>query len=204
MKHSLESEKTVLRKSNVQSNDNPPVIGLDIGHQHVKGSCSGKLFSFPAYSRQVPENREPIEICEESDILYKDDTGTWSIGNSVYDESNCSVSADYKEEFCRRKVYYSPMYLMLARTGIVLGMAQNLSDLTSYKKFTVQISLPASYCVADAPILKEVLSGSHTFDICIGNGKWQHLEFNLEESDIHVIPHPRSSFTSALSALINQ
>ena len=44
---------------------------------------------------------------------------------------------------------------------------------------------------------KEVLAGKHSFDIRIGNGKWQHFDFELEENDIYVMPQPLGSLVSA-------
>ena len=198
MKNSLDFKpKTVMEARKFPTNDKTWVIGLDIGYSAVKGFCPNKLFSFPSYARQIPENRERMKAYEDTDICYRDKTGIWSVGSLAYDEVICSEVVDSEEELYGRNRYYSPMYLVLARTGIALGMAQNLFGSPVGKKLAVQTGLPPKYRLADTPILKEVLSGKHSFDIRIGNGKWQHYEFELEENDIYVMPQPLGALVSA-------
>ena len=189
--------KTIMEARKFPSKEKTWVIGLDIGYSAVKGFCPNKLFSFPSYARQIPENRERMKAYGDTDICYRDRNGLWSVGSLAYEEVVCSEVADSEEELYGRNRYYSPMFMVLARTGIALGMISNLFGSPNGKKVVIQTGLPPKYRLADTPILKEVLAGKHSFDIRIGNGKWQHFDFELEENDIYVMPQPLGSLVSA-------
>lgn len=60
------------------------VVGLDIGYSGIKGYATNKVFCFPAYARKVPNNQVVLKDAEKTDIRYRDETGTWIIGECFY------------------------------------------------------------------------------------------------------------------------
>lgn len=189
--------KTIMEQRKFPSKEKTWIVGLDIGYSAVKGISPNHLFSFPSYARQIPENRERMKAYDDMDIRYRDKTGTWSVGSLAYEEVVCSEVVGTEEELYGRNRYYSPMFIVLARTGIALGLTSNKFGSPNGKKLALQTGLPPKYRIADTPLLKEVLAGHHSFDIRIGNGKWQHFDFKLEEEDIYVMPQPLGSLVSA-------
>lgn len=69
--------KTIMEARKFPSKEKTWVIGLDIGYSAVKGFCPNKLFSFPSYARQIPENRERMKAYGDTDICYRDRNGLY-------------------------------------------------------------------------------------------------------------------------------
>lgn len=189
--------KTILEPKQFPNDGNNWVIGLDIGYSAVKGICPNKIFSFPSYARRIPEDRERMKAYADTDIRYRDKDGIWAVGTLAYDEVVASEVIDSEEELFGRNRYYSPMFQVLARTGLALGLLGNDYASPDGQKIYLQTGLPPKYRIADTPILKEVLAEHYKFDIQVGNGPWQHFEFTLTEKEIYVMPQPLGALVSA-------
>lgn len=189
--------KTLMETRNFPSSNSHWVIGLDIGYSAVKGICPNKIFSFPSYARKIPENRERMKAYADTDIRYRDKDGIWAVGTLAYDEVVVSEVIDSEEELYGRNRYYSPMFMVLARTGIALGLIANHAGNPAGRKIALQTGLPPKYRITDTPMLKEVLAEKHSFEVQIGNTPWQRFEFELREDDIYVMPQPLGALVSA-------
>lgn len=189
--------KTVLEPKQFPNDGTNWVIGLDIGYSAVKGICPNKIFSFPSYARRIPADRDRMKGYADTDIRYRDKDGIWAVGTLAYDEVVASEVIDSEEELFGRNRYYSPMFQVLARTGLAIGLLGNEFGNPEEQKISLQTGLPPKYRIADTPILKEVLAENYKFDIQIGNGPWRHFEFVLTEKDIYVMPQPLGALVSA-------
>lgn len=111
---------------------------------------------------------------------------------------------DSEEELYGRNRYYSPMFQVLARTGIAIGLLTNEFGSPKGQKISVQTGLPPKYRTKDTPILKEILAEKYEFGIQIGNGPWQNFSFTLHEDDIYVMLqwHPDSLLNRCRSFLL--
>ena len=189
--------KTVLEPKQFPNDGKNWVIGLDIGYSAVKGISPNKLFSFPSYARRIPEGRERMKTYADTDIRYRDKDGIWAVGTLAYDEVVASEVIDSEEELYGRNRYYSPMFQVLARTGIAIGLLTNEFGSPKGQKISLQTGLPPKYRTKDTPILKEILAEKYEFGIQIGNGPWQNFSFTLHEDDIYVMPQPLGALISA-------
>ena len=102
-------------------------IGLDIGYSAVKGICPNRSFIFPAYARKLPEGRVTLKGEAPSDLRYRDvKTGEiWTVGSLAYDEVDADDVMDSEAELFGRHRYFSPMFQVIARTGMALGLETN-------------------------------------------------------------------------------
>lgn len=172
------------------------VLGLDIGYSAVKGMAPNKVFCFPSYARKIPENRIVLKEESESDIKYRDENGIWTVGSLAYDEVNSSEVIDSETELFGRHRYYSPMFKVIARTGIALGLIANTYGKPDGKKISIQAGLPPKY-ESDGIYVQEVLSGKHQFEIKVGKAPWKKFQFELAEDDIYIMPQPLGALISA-------
>lgn len=175
------------------------LTGLDLGYSGVKGISPNKAFCFPAYARQIPNRVSILKESSPTDIRYKDDVnGEWVVGSLAYDEVNASEVIDSESELYGRNRFYSPMFLVQARTGIAMGMMENKTGIQVHdRKLVVQTGLPPKFEKKDTPDLKAALSGHHSFDLKVGRLPWKHFEYTLDENDIYVMPQPMGALVSA-------
>lgn len=196
MKTSDFKTRTEIIERSFPGPENHWVLGLDIGYSAVKGMSPNKIFCFPAYARPIPEGRVVLKEPDETDIRYRDSSGSWVVGNLAYDEISHLDNADSENELFGRIRYYSPLFKVIARTGIALGLMKNSFGKPAGKKIVIQAGLPPKY-ETDAPVVKEVLSGEHEFELKLGKGPWHRFKFTLEENDINIMPQPLGSLISA-------
>lgn len=177
------------------------VLGIDIGYSAVKGFASNKVFSFPSYARKVPEDRVSLKEPSETDIMYRDAEGTWVVGDLAYEEVNASDVMDSETELFGRHRFFSPMFQVILRTALGIGLLGNEYGTATGKRLYVQSGLPTKYEKADSKDLIEVMATTHEFEIKIGNSKW--LSFNknhaitLNSNQIAIMPQPMGALISA-------
>lgn len=182
-------------------------IGLDIGYSAVKGMAQNKWFSFPAYARQLPERTDDdLESNRPNDIRYREvkDDGTygpeWAVGELAYDAVNADEVIYSEAELYGREHYKSEMYLVLALTGVGLGLMGN----SAYgirkpdDKIILQLGLPPKYKSGDTGELKSIFSRRrYVFELKIGNGEWLRASIKLDADDIYVMAQPLGALISA-------
>lgn len=178
------------------SKDNVWVIAEDIGYSSVKLMCPNKVGVFPSYARKITENKMSLKEESPTDIRYRDSEGMWVIGNLAYEDVNSSEVIESESELFGRNRYNSPMFKVLARTGLAIGLIANSYGNPEGKAIKVQTGLPPKYLKADKEHLTNALSGHHQFDIRIGKAPWQHFDFTLNKEDIFVMPQPLGALVS--------
>ena len=171
-------------------------IALDIGYSAVKGFSPSKIFCFPSFAKR--KVNAIIGTPDDAQILYKDGiTGEeWVVGQMAYemmssDDSNESVSSLYG-----RNRYYSPMFTVIARTGLGLGLLNNQNVVND--NILLQTGLPPKFIKEDSPKLKECLEGEHIFDLKIGNNPWKHFSFKIDRKNISIMPQPMGTLYSTV------
>lgn len=178
-------------------NDSFYPIAIDIGYSAVKGIAPNKSFIFPSYARKLPQDRITLKEPENTDIKYRDESGTWVVGALAYDEVNASEVLDSETELYSRHRYYSPMFKVITRCALGLALLKNGFGGPGDRKIKIQTGLPPAYEKADTKYIKDVMSGSHEFALKIGNGSWQRFSFSIAPEDISVMPQPMGAFMSA-------
>lgn len=173
------------------------VLGMDIGYSAVKLMCPNKVGVFPSYARKVPGNQLVLKEASETDIHYRDSEGTWVIGNLAYEDVNASDVVESESELFGRNRYMSPMFKVISRAGLAIGLMANSYGNPKDKKIVVQTGLPPRYEKADKKPLIQSLAGHHEFELRIGKAPWQKFDFTLAETDIFVMPQPLGALVSA-------
>lgn len=173
-------------------------IALDIGYSAVKGMSPNHVFCFPSFARVF--NGQMLNVGEGSpdDIQYRDENGViWNVGATAQNSLSSADTNDSVQSLYGRNRYFAPMFLVIARVGLALGLLHNDFGNPGDKSIFLQTGLPPAFLKSDAADLKEVLSGHHEFSVRIGNGAWKNFSFDLSEDNIKVMPQPMGSFFSA-------
>lgn len=174
-------------------------VALDIGYSAVKGMSPNHVFCFPSFARKASGQTVSIGEASPHDIQYRDESGAvWNVGTTAQNQVSSTDSNDSLQSLYGRNRYFSPMFLVLARVGLGLGLLTNEHGAPDGKTLVLQTGLPPAYLRADAMYLKEVLAGQHRFELRIGNGPWQAFDFELPEKNIRVMAQPMGSFFSAV------
>ena len=174
-------------------------IALDIGYSGVKGMSPNMVYCFPSYARKLG-NQAMLSWGETNpnDILYKDEDGIiWNVGQSAQAMIKSDDANESLQSLFGRNRYFSPMFKVLARTGLGIGMIANEFGNPNGKTLALQTGLPPAYLKSDVRYLKEVFSGHHQFELKVGSGQWQKFSFDLDNDNIRVIAQPMGSLISA-------
>ena len=173
-------------------------VALDIGYSAVKGMSPNMVFCFPSFARKIAGAMIAVGEPGPDDIQYKDENGDiWNVGSMAQSMISSNDSNDSIQSLYGRNRYFSPMFKVLALTGLGIGMTNNEFGKVASKEIRVQTGLPPAYLRSDAVYLKEVLAGHHTFELRVGNAPWKQYDFTLEEDNIRVMAQPMGSFLSA-------
>lgn len=173
-------------------------FAMDIGYSGVKGMSPNKVYCFPSFARIMKGKTLDIGDADPKDILYRDETGTvWSVGATAQNNLSARDTDDSNLSLYGRDRYYQPMFLVIARTGMGIGMIENEFGNPNGKIPVLQSGLPPKYLEEDAKYFKDVLAGRHCFDLKIGKNKWQHFDFELTADHIFVTQQPMGSFLGA-------
>lgn len=168
-------------------------VALDIGYSSVKGFSQNAVFSFPSFARKSTGRFVAIGDPAPQDILYRDEQGVWNVGASALAALSSDDRNDSLDTLFGRNRYFSPMFLVLCRTGFGLGMMTNKLGSPEGKKLTLQTGLPPAYLDRDAQYIKEALTGRHRFELRVGRDPWTAFDFELDSSSIRVMPQPMGS-----------
>lgn len=172
-------------------------VALDIGYSGVKGFSPNSVYCFPSYAKKSNGSRISIAETRDDEILYKDENGdVWTVGSCAQDMNSSDNTNDSVAELYGRRRYNSPMFRVLIRVGIALGMLKNECGDPNGKIIRIQTGLPTAY-INDAEDLKDVFCGVHDFSIKKGKSdKWTHIRIDFEKDMIKVMPQPMGAFFS--------
>jgi len=174
-------------------------IALDIGYSGVKGMSPNMTYCYPSYAVKMSPGQVMIGDASDDDILYRDCvTGEeWRVGASAIETITADDANDTTESLYGRNRYFNPMFKVIARVGMGVGMMDNQYGSPVGKTLVVQTGLPPAYIKGDSALLKEVLSGSHHFKIKVGKRpQWQEFKFDLPEENISIMAQPMGTLFS--------
>ena len=174
------------------------LVGIDIGYSAVKVYSPNSVAIFPSYAKRYI-NRGTVGNLSNDFIVYTDlDTNEqWLVGRYAQEDTTVNEAIDSDEALFGRQRYYDPMFLVISRVGLALGMTPNKHGDIGGKKLVVQTGLPPVY-QSDANILRETLSGHHHFSVKIGSNKPVEYMFDLTPDNIHITLQPMGTFYSVL------
>ena len=180
-------------KTIFQPRQNPSVngywgIALDVGFSSVKTFSPNQVACFPSYARKLPRGQKFLGEADNRNILYRDENGdVWLVGmyaqNMIHEDDSDSLS----EGLFVKNRFSSPMFKVIARVGLALGMLTNQYGGPQGKNLAVQTGLPPKHLEEYAPEIKEVLAGDHEYEIKIGNRNWEKVKYSLPLPNIRVM-----------------
>jgi plasmid segregation protein ParM len=172
-------------------------LALDIGYSSVKGMSPNSVYCFPSFARELGDSKF-VGSVYKSDIFYKDANGNeWIVGAAAQAMVNRDDTLDSTNTLYSRKRYYKPMFLVLARVGMALGMTSNSAGSPKGHDIIFQTGLPPNYLDDDAPLLIEALEGRHVFSVKLGLSDWEDYDITLDRDNIGIIEQPMGAVVSA-------
>lgn len=192
--------KTYMKQKANIGTDKAWVVAMDIGYSSVKAMSKSGLFSFPAFATRVTDDRVMIGEALNEDIQYRDENNNvWDVGERAVSRVSQTDNSNSEEMLYSRNRYSNPMFLVLARVGIALGLqSYDKSDEALGSNLVLQTGLPPAYLKSDSRVLKKILSGKHEFYLKIGNSGWRKYSFELNENNIKIMGQPMGSLFSVI------
>jgi plasmid segregation protein ParM len=171
-------------------------VALDIGYSAVKIFSPNIVAEFPSYARRVDSIQYASKAPKES-ILYRDkEKGeTWLVGQVAQDTMESGDTNDSESSLYGRDRYYSPMFEVIAMTGLGIACTDNEFARRGNDKIYVQTGLPERY-MSDKPFMIEILQGHHQFELRIGSGDWISYDLTVEPNNIDVMSQPKGTLFS--------
>lgn len=190
-------------KTMIQPKANPSVgdkwlVGIDIGYSGCKVFAQNKVALFPCYARQI--DGELISASyEDTDIWYQDGVTkeTWAVGETAIGMMSSRETNDNAVSMYSRSRYEDPMFMVLLRTGLAIGMMKNTFGSAEGKELCVESGLPAAYMM-DEYSLKDAFCQEHNFAVKVGKNPWQKFSFSLDEDHIFVTSQPKGTLYSSI------
>ena len=172
-------------------------IAVDIGYSGTKIYGPNIIACFPSFALPVKGNLLDVKGDENSAILYRGEDGViWKVGKSAQDTISPLDPDTASMAIYGRQRYFDPMFLVVARTALGIACTENEFGSPKGKEIFLETGLPNSYIRADTPLLRDVLSGTHSFDLKIGSSGWMHYDIDLEEKNIFVMQQPMGALVS--------
>ena len=171
-------------------------VALDVGYSSVKVFSPNITAVFPSFAR--PFSQSLIGTLPDTHILYRDveTNETWIVGAGAQEEIAQDDTTVSEEAVFGRARYDDPMFQVLVRTGIGIGMLQNEFGSPSGRVIHVQTGLPPKYMKTDSLPLRKALSGRHRFALRIGNQPEQAFDFTIEAPHVAIMEQPMGTLMS--------
>lgn len=171
-------------------------IALDIGYSSVKSFSPNSIVTFPSYAKKIGKNPDLCGGLKEDEILYRDSATkeVWVVGSRAQNMLNERSTEDSQEELFGRNRYFTPMFQVIARTGLALSRCDN--QVMDYNKapIAIQTGLPAKYLKLDKPYLLEALTGRHKFSIKTHKTpNFVYFDLDLPRNMIDVMSQPHGT-----------
>lgn len=194
------TKQLFIERENVSNPDTWP-IAVDIGYSGVKLMSPNLVACFPSFAIKSRGRRLDVGDADiNRNILYKDEEGElWIVGMAAQDSLSAFDTEMQSLAAYDRNRYDSPMFHVLADVAIGIAYRSNECGSPEGRKMIVQTGLPNTYLKNDSPLIREVFAGHHKFSLKIENGPWIDYEYDLEESDVLVMPQPLGTLLSVAS-----
>lgn len=189
--------KTLIQAQASPSIDNKWLVGIDIGYSGCKVFSQNKVACFPCYAKQI--SGELMSSYEDNDIFYQDDRTkeVWAVGETAIGMMSSRDTNDNVVSMYSRSRYEDPMFMVLLRTGLAIGMMRNVFGACDNKELFVESGLPAAYLM-DTYALTDAFCQTHKFAVKIGRNPWQKFEFTLDENHVFVTSQPKGTLYSSV------
>ena len=188
--------RTMFRKRPNGSVKGMWLLAADIGYSSVKIFSQNSCCVFPSFAEKF--TGETVGNLPDWHIIYRDlDTGErWLVGEAAQNDVSQGDATVSEEAVFGRARYDDPMFLVLARTGLGVGMLENEFGAPNDKPLYVQTGLPPRYMKSDTPRLLNALAGEHRFSLKIGDAPEKEFNITLKRDRIGVMEQPKGTLMS--------
>ena len=179
----------IIAKDN-PSPDGSWLLAIDAGYSGVKGFAPDKYFCFPASVKRV---EGMISVPNDRDIIYRDDTGTYLVGELAQEQVMAGDTSGTDSDLFSRGRYSTRNFNIMVRAGIAIGIsnAGGKKCWTPGMPIKIQTGLPTKYLIKnDIEQLKKAFAVQEKFDIKIGKAKWRGIDLDIKPEDISVMAQP--------------
>jgi plasmid segregation protein ParM len=190
--------KTIIKAKESPSSDGKFLVGIDVGYSGCKVFSQNKIALFPCYARQI-DGELIAASYEDTDILYQDakTKKIWAVGETAIGMMSSRETNDNSVSMYSRSRYEDPMFMVILRTGLALGMMSNAHGGADGKELYVETGLPAAYMM-DEYALRDAFCQNHEFALKVGNAPWQKFSINLDEDHVFVTSQPKGTLYSSI------
>lgn len=173
-------------------------IALDIGYSAIKLFSPNIVASCPSYAKRIGRDFQYAGTAPKASILYRDlDTDEmWVVGEVAQNTMTSGDTSDSEMSLYGRERYGNPMFPVLVRTGLGLGLQKNqFGGPGESDEIIVQTGLPERY-MNDAPDLVDSIAGTHNFALRLGGGPWKEYHVTIKPENIFVMSQPKGTLFS--------
>jgi plasmid segregation protein ParM len=190
--------KTMIKAKENPSADGKFLVGIDVGYSGCKIFSQNKVALFPCYARQI-DGELIAASYEDTDILYQDarTKKIWAVGETAIGMMSSRETNDNSVSMYSRSRYEDPMFMVILRTGLALGVISNQFGGYDGKELYVETGLPAAY-MADEYALRDAFCQEHEFALKVGNTPWQKFNISLDEDHVFVTSQPKGTLYSSI------
>lgn len=190
--------KTIIQPKVNPNLDGKFLVGIDVGYSGCKVFSQNKVALFPCYARKIDGELISANY-DETDILYQDakTKQIWAVGETAIGMMSSRETNDNSVSMYSRSRYEDPMFMVILRTGLAIGMMKNTYGNYAGKELYVETGLPAAYMMDEYP-LKDAFCQEHEFAIKVGNNPWQKFNFTLDEDHVAVTSQPKGTLYSSI------
>ena len=172
------------------------LCAADFGYSSVKIFSQNTVAVFPSFARRF--SGETVGTLPDSHIIYKDlENGEqWLVGEAAQNDVGQNDATISEEAVFGRARYDDPMFLVLVRTGLGIGIRKNEYGDPFGKTVYIQTGLPPKYLKTDTKPLTKTIAGRHRFSLRIGDAPEEIFDITVKPENISVMEQPKGTLMS--------
>lgn len=188
----------MIRRTNISTPGVWPVA-IDVGYSGVKIFSPNVIACFPAFA--VPVKGQLLDLHVESSddtILYRDDKDSkiWLVGKAAQDSVSKNDPDTATMSIYGRNRYFSDMFRIISNVALGIACTKSYFGDPGDLPVVLRTGLPNEYIESDNVYIKEAFEGLHSFDMKIGDDKWEHYDIVIGKGEVSVMPQPMGTLLS--------
>lgn len=172
------------------------LTAIDYGFSGVKVFSQNTVAVFPSFAKRF--NGDLVGTPSPEHIVYRDlETGEqWLVGEAAQNDVSQDDTTISEEAVFGRARYDDPMFLVLVRTGLGIGLGRAEYGEPAGKPVHVQTGLPPKYLKKDTPMLVSAIAGRHRFSLRVGQEAERSFDLTVQKENISVMEQPKGTLYS--------
>ena len=172
------------------------VLGIDAGFSSLKGFAPNKYFCFPSFVHKLDSD---LQISNEKDILYRDESGIYLVGASAQNQIGSDDTNETETELYARNRYSGKKFKIVIAVGMAIGISENIyGKKKEEQEIIIQTGLPTAYIAKDKKSMIKTFSEHYVFEIKVGKGNWKKYDIQVKPENVLVMPQPAGTLYSVV------